>query len=283
MSIVDLLRKAFIGGEWAVGYKKLGTSQYSIVPVDNGWIADPFLFENNGEHFLFVEYVKKDKGEIAYYKFINDKPVFQKVIISETYHLSYPCIFTYNNAIYMIPESADNYSIDLYKAIDFPEKWEKKCQLIKGKFYDSTYLNYDGNNFIFSYTHVNGKYSLCVFLLENDLQGVTQIAEKTYNKNIGRPAGAVFLENGKLMRPAQDCSRKYGERVLINSIIALEHDKYIEQTEKTICSSDINKQYQRVHTYNRDTVYEVVDLFMEKVNLYRPIKLLKKIAKQNMK
>ena len=282
MGIGDLLIKAFIGGEWSVGYRERGSNRYSIIPLNSGWIADPFLFEYQGEHYLFVEYVGGKKGEIAYYKFINNKPVFQRVIISENYHLSYPCVFTHGADVYIIPESADNHSIDLYKAVTFPDIWEKVSQLAEGIYYDTTYVNYKGEDYIITYSPKKGIFELGVFAFDVDSRKAEKLAEIQYKKNIGRPAGRVYLENGELIRPAQDCSRKYGESLLFYKVDGMEVGKLSETLVKTISANETDSSFQRIHTYNRDSEYETVDFFKEQFHLNRPFKLMQKLAKQRL-
>ena len=88
--------KAFIGGEWNVAYRQHGQDKYQVVDMPEGTcIADPFMYEADGEHYLFVELFenKKNKACIAYYKFIDGRPVYQGKIIEQPYHMSYPCVF----------------------------------------------------------------------------------------------------------------------------------------------------------------------------------------------
>lgn len=282
MRIIDLLKKAFIGGDWAVGYREVGKEIYNIIPLNAGWIADPFLLEYQGEHYLFVEYVSGKKGEIAYYKFKDNKPVFQKVIISEPYHLSYPCVFTYGADVYMIPESADNHSIDLYKAVSFPDRWEKVCQLAEGIYYDTTYVNHKDKDYLITYSPKKGYFELGVFAFDIEARKTEKLAEVQYKENIGRPAGKVIVENSELIRPAQDCSRKYGENLFFYKVYGLDDGKFSEVLIKTISAKETDSCYQRIHTYNRDSEYETVDFFKEQFHLFRPFELIRKLAKQRL-
>ena len=280
MKIIDLIKKAFIGGDWSVGYRERGTEKYSIIPVDKGWIADPFLFEHKGENYLFVEYVNGNKGEIAYFKFIDNKPVFQKVIISEPYHLSYPCVFTHGTDVYIIPESADNHCIDLYIATEFPNQWEKVKRLKRGLYYDTTYFNYSGRDYLIGFGPMHNRHILSLFSIDLKNKTLQLILEKEYIDNIGRPAGNLFLQNDILIRPAQNCSRKYGENIIFYSVKGLEKNRFEEEIVKTVSSRSINSEYHRIHTYNRDTKYEVIDLYKEHIKLSRPFTLILKKTKQ---
>ncbi|MFW9880029.1 MAG: hypothetical protein ACFFG0_43700 [Candidatus Thorarchaeota archaeon] len=44
-----------------------------------------------------------------------------------------------------------------------------------------------------------------------------------------RPAGTPFIHNGNLYRPAQDCSRIYGGRIIINRINRLSETEFDEE------------------------------------------------------
>lgn len=282
MNIGDLLKKAFIGGEWAVGYRERGKDKYNIIHLNSGWIADPFFFEYKDEHYLFVEYVNGKKGEIAYYKFIDNEPIFQKVIISEPYHLSYPCVFIHGTDVYIIPESADNHSIDLYRAVSFPDKWEKVSRLAEGIYYDTTYVNYEDKDYLITYTPKKGYFVLGLFSFDIDERKIKKRSEVQYKENIGRPAGRLFIENGKLIRPVQDCSRKYGENLFFYKVDGLDIGRLSETLIRTVSAKETDSSYQRIHTYNRDSMYETVDFFKEQFHLFRPFKLILKLAKQRL-
>ena len=115
MTIKQLYSKLFIGGKWHVGYRTLNAeTPYEIVETpQKTWIADPFLFEHKGEHYLFVEIYDElaEKAGIGYYHFENGVPKYKGVIISNPYHMSYPCVFVYKDNIYMIPETSGNNTI----------------------------------------------------------------------------------------------------------------------------------------------------------------------------
>ena len=74
-----------------------------------------------------------------------------KKIIEKPYHLSYPFVFSYDNEFYMIPETGSNSTIELYKCLEFPEKWEMAAILMKDvRAYDTTILHKDGKWWLFT-------------------------------------------------------------------------------------------------------------------------------------
>lgn len=274
--------KLFIGGHWEVAYRLRGQedTEYTIVEAPEGtWIADPMLYEYGGEHYLFVELFnqKKDKAGIGYYRFIDGKPVFQKRIIEQPFHLSYPCVFAWQGKHYMIPESAAGKTLDLYRAEHFPDVWEKECSLIKNdKYVDTTIVSYEGNLYALGYHKVGNKWGLRVFLLDLSKKELVFISEELFSENVGRPAGYI-LEDERL-RPAQDCSRLYGEAILWYHIDIIDNTTYKEHFVKKTTVEDlpVDKKADRVHTYSRDSKYEAVDLRYGQFDLLHGFKTIRR-------
>ena len=279
MKIVNRIKNAFTGGEWFLAYRtKDDTKWKEIETPDNQWCADPFVFEDGDNHYIFVEqYLKeKDKGCIGYYKFINGKPVNQGIVIENKYHMSYPDVFKYKTQYYMIPESSANSTIDIYVADHFPDKWRKDKTLISGKKYvDSTVIKNETGYYLISYT-VNDGYEIHVFSLDMEKKELSRVSGKLYGANIARPGGRLFYENGVLLRPAQDCSKKYGEMLIIYQVDALnDNGEYKEHEIGRIKASEISvdKCPERIHQLTKDTEFEVIDLFKEKIDLLHAIKI----------
>lgn len=281
MSIGTLLKKAFTGGDWCIAIRDIGDKQYRVVSnLPNTWCADTLLFEESGEHYLFVEQYdkKKDKGAIGYYTIENGIPVSKGVIIEDSYHMSYPFVFKHEGIIYMIPESSANSTVDLYVAVEFPSKWQLKKHLIENdKYVDSTVWEQNGQYYVLTYkkraNSQSGKteWVLAVIRLNMESLSMEQISEKTYGTNVGRPAGHLFMRDGVLIRPAQDCSKKYGESIILYAVDSLNSDgEYAEHETERISLQQLNtdKRVDRFHTYSRDSKYEVIDAYMEKLDLF---------------
>lgn len=273
MNILNIIRKAVTGGEWNVAYRNTNSQEYKLVslPADQ-WCADPFALEVNGRHYIFVEqYSKtKEKGCIGYFEFESGIPVNKGIIIENTYHMSYPDVFEYNGEYYMIPESSANSTVDLYVADHFPDKWRKVKSLINGsKYVDSTVYRDDEHFYIISYTMIGG-YEVHVFTLDMREQKVELIAKKRYEKNVARPGGRMFMKDGKLIRPAQDCSLKYGEALILYQVDEINRNgDYIEHKVDRIEAGTLHIENtpERVHHVTKDGVYEVLDVYKEKLDL----------------
>lgn len=274
MTIKRLIQKAFVGGQWYVGYRCKGDAKYNIIETTKDtWIADPTMFAANGEHYLFVEVYEnnKKKAAIGYYQFENSTPVYKGLIIENSYHMSYPCVFEYNGEYYMIPESSANDSITLYHAEHFPDKWIKETDLLKGeKYVDSTVFRRGNDLGLLSYKAIKGGWQLVSFSLDMEQKVLKKENVLDYKENIGRPAGYIFAGN---KRPAQDCQKKYGENLLIYEVDSFE--PYSEHIINKVRANQIEtvKPYDRVHTYTEDGIFEVVDLFKDKIDLLHGVKI----------
>lgn len=280
MIIKDKLKKAITGGEWFVAFKFKGDRQYMLADAPNNqWCADPFVFEANGDHFIFVEqYLNtQGKGCIGYFKFENGVPVNKGVIIENSYHMSYPDVFECCGQYYMIPESSANSSVDLYVADHFPDKWRKVKSLITGeKYVDSTVYQDGDNYYLISYSMIGG-YEVHVFALYMETKELTLLSKKKYKNNVARPGGRLFVEDGKLMRPAQDCSRKYGEALIIYQVDAINRNgEFVEHEVRRIESGTLHLENdpERIHQLSNDGTYEVVDVYKEKLDLLHVPKIL---------
>lgn len=280
MSIGTLLKKAFTGGDWCIAIRDIGDVQYHVISNrPNTWCADTLLFEESGEHYLFVEQYdkKKDKGTIGYYTLENGSPVNKGVIIENPYHMSYPFVFRNAGTVYMIPESSANSTVDLYIAEEFPEKWRLLKHLVNNeKYVDSTVWEQNGQYYVLTYKkQANAQtkkteWVLVVFVLNMENLSVNKISERVYNKNVGRPAGHLFIKDGMLIRPAQDCSKKYGESIILYAVDSLNSDgRYIEHEVDRVLPQQLNidKKIDRFHTYSRDEKYEVIDAYIEKIDV----------------
>lgn len=282
-----LFYKAFVGGQWFVGYRqKNGASaqfQFATKNLPKGqWVADPFLFEYQGQHYLFCEQYETElnRAGIGYYIFEDGVPVNKGIVIRQPYHMSYPCVFTYNDTVYMIPETSANKTIELYRAVQFPDKWELDTVLLRDVSYvDSTVYESETGKFLLSYEKQGNQWSLSCFTLNMEEKTLQKCSEKIYRTNVARPAGNLQQTEKGLLRPAQDCSQKYGEALFVYQVDNLNENGYEEHCIEKLCIDQFvfPQKVQRIHTLNQDSCYEVVDVFREQFDLFHGWKIFKRL------
>ena len=55
MNLKNLFQKAFVGGQWYVGYRKKGNEKYQVIDIaQDMWIADPMLFTTKDDAYLEI-------------------------------------------------------------------------------------------------------------------------------------------------------------------------------------------------------------------------------------
>lgn len=92
------------------------------------FLADPFGLWKKGVLYLFAESYdyRTRRGDIIAYKLNADLDVIeQRTVLQEPWHLSYPFVFEADNEIWMLPEGYKSGTLTLYRAIEFPWRWEK--------------------------------------------------------------------------------------------------------------------------------------------------------------
>jgi hypothetical protein len=75
-----------------------------------------------------------------------------------------------------------------------------------------------------------------------------------------RPAGKVFIKDGKIYRPSQDCSGMYGNSFNKNQIITLTKTDYEEKNIIKVKPS-WDKSLKGTHTYNFDGGFTIIDAY----------------------
>lgn len=243
-----------------------------IPPLDKFW-ADPFIVNHNDKYFIFIEEFdyKLGKGHISYIKLDKDgNHSTSKKVLEEEYHLSYPYIFNYNGTLYMIPESSENNTIDLYYCEEFPNKWLFKKTLINNiNAHDASLLVKDDKFWLFvnivEDELISPNDELHIFYSDNLLNG--EWKEHPQNPVISdvekaRSAGKLFYHNEQLYRPSQNCTKYYGYGLNINRIEILTTQQYKETTIKR-SHPNWSDEIERFHTFNFENRLAVIDAFIK--------------------
>jgi len=239
-------------------------------PRDRYW-ADPHVLSKDGKYYIFFEeYVfRKGKGHITLLVMDEQGNLqLRGKVLERPYHLSYPFVFEWGGNYYMIPESAENRAIELYKCIVFPHTWEFCRTLMSNvKAVDTTLLYHQQKWWLFTNIQENpgSSFNDELFLFSADNPLSESWTPHPCNPIISdvrraRPAGAIFEHHGILYRPSQDCSKCYGKAVGINQIVKLNEREY-EEREVTTIEPLWDKDISKIHTLNHVGRLTVADGF----------------------
>lgn len=252
-----------------------------------GWCADPFLFEYEGDVYVFAEIWNyfKQRGAIGYYKVTGNDNSWH-IVISERYHLSYPMIWKDEQGIHICAESCGCMDLHRYDCVDFPDRWKKERVYIREqKLADSTFLFNDSGNPVYCFTYeILGKNKgiLKRYNFKDDYIDMKSETEITRNSKFSRPGGMFIRRDGKIYRVAQDCSNSYGEHLCF---LKVENDNpYRESMTKMISYESFNvADCIGIHTYNKLGKYEVVDFRIRKFSIINFIGTYMRFAARGMK
>jgi hypothetical protein len=73
-----------------------------------------------------------------------------------------------------------------------------------------------------------------------------------------RAAGSIFVKDGMVFRPSQDCSKMYGYGFDLNEIVALSEKEYYERTVISVRPDQFSKVI-ATHTYANQGNLTVID------------------------
>lgn len=243
-----------------------------IVPEKDRYWGDPFVLQRGQDYHVFVEekIYATGKGRIACLTLDRDgRLLSHQVVLERDYHLSYPFLFEQNGETFMIPETAENRTIELYRCVDFPDHWEYVRSLLTGIYaVDATLLQYAGRHWLFANVRETGGSSLNTLSLysAHSLYADTWIPHPrnpiVRDLRSARPAGRIFTRDGKLIRPSQDSSRRYGYGLRFNQITKLTEQEYEETPESRFEPPGGNVL--ATHTFNQDGELTVIDAVLRR-------------------
>jgi len=244
--------------------EQLKMFQWFESPAGHFW-ADPVLFTHEGSTWVFFE----DYDYLTRRASISCAPISSegrlgtvRSALQRPYHLSYPLVFVDDGAIYMVPESAQSGSVELYRATRFPDEWVLDRTLIHLRAVDATPFKYEGRWWMFlSPLTVSGHAPITLLFSASALTGPWRYAPASpiaSDVRCARGAGPVLRDGGRLLRPAQDCSVNYGRSLVFHEVIRISDMRYDERPIVRIDPGWRPRQA-GVHSFSREGDLEAID------------------------
>lgn len=236
-------------------------------PPRDSYYADPYLFEREGEVFLFFEEYLHDqgRGRIAVSKLDRDgRPDDPRPVLERSHHLSYPYVFEKDGEVFMLPESGEVRSVELYRAIEFPVRWEPIATILSDvPAYDPTLVEVDGLFWLWVAVPTPGGVDADELLLFSADEIAGPYAAHPQNPvqsdvRCARPAGRPLVVGQELVRPAQDGSEHYGARIRWMAVDEMSLDRYRES--QIAYTAPPGGGFVGVHTFTRAGNWEAYDL-----------------------
>ena len=227
------------------------------------WFADPLILDVTDTVIIVLveEFSYRiNRGRLA--KLIIGKETFQlksmKIVLDLNTHLSFPAILRDGTDIYIYPENSASGSSMLYKYNSEDDSVSVIKQLSNQPLTDAIITKIDDSSYIFT-TEIptqNGN-KLSIYTALDDMESYKLIQNITLFDNTARSAGDIFVDNGKIVRPAQNCNGGYGVGLVFQEIIK---DSKGDFVHTVLVRRKPIKNYIGMHTYNQYKGCYVVDL-----------------------
>ena len=206
-----------------------------ITDVNAEFVADPFLIHRDGTWHMFFEVIPaRCRHGVIGHAISDDSRAwrYQRIVLVERFHLSYPHVFSHNGQVFMTPETHDLGSVALYVADPFPTRWRRVAEPVAGCHVDPTPFEHAGRWWMFALLPLNSSNPLRLY--HSDCLAGPWREHRCSPIVVGdprraRPAGRVVRWGGQLFRVAQDGVPDYGTAVRAFQITELTPDRYAER------------------------------------------------------
>ena len=245
---------------------------------DTFWYADPILVTYEGRDYLLMESfdMRTQQGSIACAEFDTEGRLSRpEVIIQETYHMSFPMVFFWKDDLYMIPETCENRSLNLYRCDGDIRRWTLlKSFPVSEELVDTVAVacTEDAVELISSAQHATHKRKNKWQKLRIVKDGEDYCLEEDAAFNAGedfdfgyRMAGSLIEEKGRAILPTQESTEiDYGVYLYLNDFSGRDvtcMPVLKKVTVDNILLPDVARKEQiGVHSYALSDRLEVVDM-----------------------
>jgi hypothetical protein len=202
-----------------------------VTDVPARFVADPFWVREGSQWHMFFEVWngKTRRGDIGLASSADGlKWCYERIVLQEKFHLSYPYVFKAQGRYYMVPETRQMQSVRLYEASPFPFEFSYVSTLLNGNFADPSIVFFNDTWWLFV---LEGTESLELYFAD-DLKGPwtrhPQSPLIRNDKRRARPGGRIITHQGGLIRYAQNCEPVYGHQLRVFAIEILTRSEYRE-------------------------------------------------------
>ncbi|WP_456071294.1 glucosamine inositolphosphorylceramide transferase family protein [Haladaptatus caseinilyticus] len=208
------------------------------------FVADPFLFIEDGEYHLFFEIFNDSKVPDAVIGHATSPDAgrsweYDQVVLKTDHHLSFPFVFSWNGEHYMIPEmecDVDDQRVILYKADPFPTEWSPVSDLIRPSHAtdDTVVFRWNDRWWLLIGDAHDGDRLYAYFTESEDIENADWTPHRRNPVVDGRtsafrPGGRPIIDDEEILFFFQDCEQWYGEQLRAYRITTLTPNEYEDE------------------------------------------------------
>ncbi|MFV0306224.1 MAG: hypothetical protein ACK5OX_00595, partial [Desertimonas sp.] len=253
------LRSIVVGARWSVAVRCLDAPGHGDVDVvadgatdvragagdacswawlperRSGYHADPFPARRDGVTAVMVEDFDERTGSGVISALVDDgsgRWQARRGVLDPGGHASYPFLVDDGDELYCIPETARLGRTEAWRCRRFPDHWERAFTLIDEPVVDPTPTRWQGRWWLFGGRGDRDANTELWLWSADELAGPWTphpLNPVKIDVTSSRPAGTPFVRDGRLIRPAQDCSHTYGGAVVLNEVLAIDDTRFVER------------------------------------------------------
>jgi len=207
------------------------------------FLADPFGLWRDGRLHVFVETYdyRTRHGTIECLLYNAGFALLERrEVLREPWHLSYPLVFEAEGATWMLPEASRSGALRLYRAVEFPWRWERAGRIaLDHVAVDATLFFHEGLWWLF-YASADAKEdktgALFAAWAERLAGPWRPHPANPVRRGFAdtRPGGRVVTVDGAPVLPVQDCTRTYGGAIRPLRITAFTPDRFEAEAGEAI-------------------------------------------------
>jgi len=218
-----------------LGAAPLPRVRWQREPPRHVFRADPFgRMQDDGLTILYEDFdYPVNRGTILAWNAKSDRTLPVRIGPQPPVHLSYPYLFEADGRLLCLPEAHESGALVLYEVERFPDLWKPLATLALDRLIVDATPFFHGSHWWIAGSEpgVKGASSELLLWYADRITGPwTGHAGNPVKVDIrsARPGGTPFWHDGALHRPAQDCSRSYGGRIVINRVTTLTPHAFAE-------------------------------------------------------
>lgn len=234
--ILNVLRELTVSSNWNIGFvqdsidsimsqKHISSVKWMKHSFNDRFFADPFILSVDEEHiYVLAEECKFKNPKGVIVELVVDRKTYtlvnRTILLDTQTHLSYPAIFRENDTVWVYPENGQSGEQHIYKYDSASRTLYDKNEMISEPLADSTIFRYNSKYYLFATKYPNTQSDTYIYVSEKLESGYALLSESPiYNRhNVSRSAGDVFIYKSHIIRPVQNCTKRYGQAVVFNVV-----------------------------------------------------------------
>jgi hypothetical protein len=231
-------------------------------------LADPFVVTRDGRTCIFAEDFAsgRPKGRISAFEITDRSARELGVALEESFHLSFPYLFTFDGRLFMCPESYAAKEIRIYECVEFPLQWKLATVAMKNVTAADTMI-FQKDDLWWMLTNVNRTepraYCAELYLFWASTPLTNEWHPHPRNPILTDPLtarnGGLVRDGAEIIRVGQ-CQgfRSYGAAASLLQITRISKEEYEEKLISKI-TPDFMPAIHGTHHFHSDGVYSVWD------------------------